>query len=242
MPGDSNTTVDWKTFVFDPNLQLACSAIPTRARRSEKVTVSISIKFTVAYNKLMFPAIFLDRDGVIIENRSDYVRQWSHVTVLPKAIDALSGFKRQGFKIVVVTNQSAIGRGLMTFEDAQAINERLVAAIKESGGWVDAVFMCPHKPEDNCECRKPQPGLLLQAAQQFSLDLRSSWMVGDAWTDLLAGQSAGVEGTIMVRTGRGAVQLLQTQREEMKPYFVCDDVFDAFTKITFLKGDKTAEN
>lgn len=190
----------------------------------------------------MFPAIFLDRDGVIIENRSDYVRQWSHVTVLPKAIDALSGFKRQGFKIVVVTNQSAIGRGLMTIEDAQAINERLVATIKEGGGWVDAVFMCPHKPEDNCPCRKPQPGLLLQAAQQFSLDLRSSWMVGDAWTDLLAGQSAGVKGTIIVRTGRGAVQLLQTQREEMQPYFVCDDVFDAFTKITFLKGNKTAEN
>jgi D-glycero-D-manno-heptose 1,7-bisphosphate phosphatase len=190
----------------------------------------------------MFPAIFLDRDGVIIENRSDYVRQWSHVTVLPKAIDALSGLKREGFKIVIVTNQSAIGRGLMTFEDAQMINERLVATIKENGGWVDAVFMCPHKPEDNCQCRKPQPGLLLQAAQNFSLDLQSSWMVGDAWTDLLAGQSAGVEGRIMVRTGRGAVQLLQTPLDEIKPYFVCDDVFDAFGKITSLKKTKTVES
>jgi D-glycero-D-manno-heptose 1,7-bisphosphate phosphatase len=189
----------------------------------------------------MFPAIFLDRDGVIIENRADYVRQWAHVTVLPRAMDALSGFQHEGFKIIIVTNQSAVGRGLMTFEDAQLINERLVKTIKENGGWVDGVFMCPHKPEDNCVCRKPQPGLLLQAATKLSLDLRSSWMIGDAWTDLLAGQSAGVEGTIMVRTGRGAAQLLQTQREEIKPYFVCDDVFDAFNKITFLKKNQTAE-
>ena len=183
----------------------------------------------------MFPAIFLDRDGVIIENRSDYVRQWSHVSILPKAIEALSAFQQEGFKIVVVTNQSAVGRGLMSLQDAQQINERLVETIKEQGGWVDAVFMCPHKPEDNCQCRKPQPGLLLQAAHELSLDLRSSWMVGDAWTDLLAGQSAGVGGTIMVRTGRGETQLLQTQQEEIKPFLVCNTVFDAFDCVLSLR-------
>lgn len=185
----------------------------------------------------MLPAIFLDRDGVIIENRSDYVRQWSHVSFLPKAIDALSAFRRAGFKVVIATNQSAVGRGLMSFEDAQRINERLVETIKEQGGWVDAVFMCPHKPEDNCQCRKPQPGLLLQAARELSLDLGSSWMVGDAWTDVLAGQSAGLAGTIMVRTGRGAAQLLQTQQEELKPFLVCDTVHDALTSILALRSE-----
>lgn len=199
------------------------------------LSLSKLFSLTVAYNKDMFPAIFLDRDGVIIENRSDYVRQWSHVSILPKAIDALSGFQRAGFKIVIVTNQAAVGRGFMTFEDAQTINERLVATIKEHGGWVDGVYMCPHKPEDNCSCRKPLPGLLLQAAHELSLNLGSSWMVGDAWTDLLAGQSAGVEGTILVRTGRGADQLLQNQEREIRPFLICNDVFDALGNILSLR-------
>lgn len=189
----------------------------------------------MAYNNDMFRAVFLDRDGVLIENRSDYVRDWSHVKMLPKVIEALSGFQKEDFKIIIVTNQSAIGRGLMTFEAAHEINNRLVNTIKVNGGWVDGVYMCPHKPEDQCNCRKPQPGLLLQAAQEFSLDLRSSWMVGDAWTDLLAGQSAGVLGTIMVRTGRGTTQLLRAQPQEIKPFLVSDDLFDAFNAVTFLK-------
>jgi D-glycero-D-manno-heptose 1,7-bisphosphate phosphatase len=193
------------------------------------------IKFTVAYNNNMFPAIFLDRDGVLIENRPDYVRHWSHVTILPKAIDALSGFQRAGFKIIIVTNQAAVGRGMMTLNDAQMINERLVKTIKERGGWVDGVFMCPHKPEDNCVCRKPQPGLLFQAAREFSIDLGSSWMVGDAWTDLLAGNAAGVEGTIIVRTGRGAAQLGQTQPEGVQSFLICEDVFDAFNHLLLRK-------
>jgi len=176
----------------------------------------------------MFSAVFLDRDGVLIENRSDYVRDWSHVTMLPKVLTALSGFHREGFKIIVVTNQSAVGRGLMTFQTAQEINHLLVNTIKENGGMVDGVYMCPHKPQDLCNCRKPQPGLLLQAAQEFSLDLRSSWMVGDAWSDLFAGQSAGVQGTIMVRTGRGSIQLLETQPAELKSFLVSEDLFDAF--------------
>lgn len=216
--------------------ELACSAIPTYFRYGGPIGTGIKSYFiTVAYNTDMFPAIFLDRDGVIIENRSDYVRHWSHVSILPKAIDALSGFQRAGFKVVLVTNQSAVARGLMTLQEAKRINERLVKSVKKSGGWVDAVFMCPHKPEDNCACRKPLPGMLLQAAAELSLDLRSSWMVGDAWSDLLAGQSAGVAGTAMVRTGRGAAQLLQAQPQEIKPFLVCDDVFDAFNRITSLR-------
>jgi D-glycero-D-manno-heptose 1,7-bisphosphate phosphatase len=190
----------------------------------------------------MFPAIFLDRDGVLIENRADYVREWSHVTLLPNAIDALTGFHRKGFRIVIVTNQSAVGRGLMTFPDAQKINERLVNLIEENGGWVDGVFMCPHKPEDNCICRKPQPGLLLQAARELSIDLRTSWMVGDAWTDIRAGQTAGVEGTIMVRTGRGAAQLDLPRPREIQPFTVCENILDAFHHIALLRKNEPAQD
>lgn len=180
----------------------------------------------------MFRAVFLDRDGVLIENRSDYVRDWSHVTILPRVMDALSGFHKVGFKIVIVTNQSAVGRGLISMGTAQEINERLIHTIKESGGWVDAFYMCPHTPQDHCNCRKPLPGMLLQAAQEWSLDLRSSWMVGDAWSDLLAGQTAGLEGTILVKTGRGSSQLLETQPAEIQPYLIADDLFSAYRSIT----------
>ncbi len=180
----------------------------------------------------MHRAVFLDRDGVLIENRADYVREWSHVTLLPLTVEALSGFHQKGFKIVVVTNQSAVGRGLISFETAQEINDRLTKTIVGDGGWVDAVYMCPHQPQDKCSCRKPQPGLLLQAARELSLDLGSSWMVGDAWSDLQAGQSAGLQGTVMVRTGRGTSQLLQAQPAEITSFIVCDNIFEAYRAIT----------
>jgi D-glycero-D-manno-heptose 1,7-bisphosphate phosphatase len=180
----------------------------------------------------MFRAVFLDRDGVLIENRSDYVRDWSHVTILPRAMDALSGFHKVGFKIVIVTNQSAVGRGLLSLDTAQGINERLIHTIKESGGWVDAVYMCPHTPQEKCNCRKPLPGMLSQAAQEWSLDLRSSWLVGDAWSDLLAGQTAGLQGTILVKTGRGSSQLLETHPAEIQPFLIADDIFSAYSSIT----------
>lgn len=182
----------------------------------------------MAYNTNMLRAVFLDRDGVLIENRSNYVLDWSHVTILPGVIEALAGFQQEGFKIIVVTNQSAVGRQLMTLEAAHDINDRLVHTLRENGGWVDAVYMCHHSPADLCTCRKPQPGLLLQAAQELSLDLSASWIVGDAWSDLLAGQAAGLPGTVMVRTGRGSDQLLETQPKEIKSFLVSDDLFDAF--------------
>jgi D-glycero-D-manno-heptose 1,7-bisphosphate phosphatase len=186
----------------------------------------------LAYNYAMQPAVFLDRDGVLIENRADYVREWSHVTLLPGTVDALHGLHEAGLKIIVVTNQSAVGRGLISFETAQEINNRLVRTILENGGWIDAVYMCPHQPQEGCTCRKPQPGLLLQAAREFALDLESSWIVGDAWSDLLAGQSAGLLGTIMVRTGRGTTQLLEAQPKEIGSFIVSNDLFGAYKAIT----------
>lgn len=180
----------------------------------------------------MFRTVFLDRDGVLIENRSDYVRDWSHVNILPMTVEALSGLHEKDFKIIVVTNQSAVGRGLISLETAQEINSRLVKTIQERGGWIDAVYMCPHQPQDRCLCRKPQPGLLLQAARELSLDLSSAWMVGDAWSDLLAGQSAGVQGTIMVRTGRGSGQLKEAHPPKTGPFLISDDIYDAFKTIT----------
>jgi len=185
----------------------------------------------IVYNKTMFPAVFLDRDGVLIENRADYVRDWSQVVLLPNTISALSKFRNAAYKIILVTNQSAVGRGLISIETAEEINQKLAGVIQSNGGRIDAIYMCPHAPDDHCECRKPKSGLFLQAARDLSLDLNSSWMIGDAWSDLLAGQAAYLRGVILVKTGRGENQLQQSKPENLKSYFVFDDLSDALDSI-----------
>jgi D-glycero-D-manno-heptose 1,7-bisphosphate phosphatase len=179
----------------------------------------------------MFPAVFLDRDGVIIENRADYIRDWSQVVFLPNAIQAISTFQNTKYKIVLVTNQSAVGRGLITLKTAEEINHKLAKVIQENDGRVDAIYMCPHAPGDLCDCRKPLPGLFMQAAHALSLDLKASWMVGDAWSDLVAGQNANLRGVILVKTGRGMDQLQQPKPENLKDYLVFDDLASALDLI-----------
>ena len=183
----------------------------------------------------MFPAVFLDRDGVLIENRLDYVRDWSHVSIFPETPVALSILQRAGYKIVIVTNQSAVGRGLISQETADEINRMLVEHLRRDGGPIDAVYMCPHQPQDDCDCRKPKPGLLLQAAEELSLDLKRSWLIGDAWSDLLAGQAAEVHGSILVKTGRGNGQLLQTKPHELNSILIVDDISAAARAV--IAGD-----
>jgi D-glycero-D-manno-heptose 1,7-bisphosphate phosphatase len=179
----------------------------------------------------MLPAIFLDRDGVLIENKPDYVRDWSQVEFFPETIRALSLSATRNYKIVIVTNQSAVGRGVISLETAHEINRLLIRSIHHQGGQVDGIYMCPHKPDDGCSCRKPQPGLLLQAAKDLSLDLRRSWMIGDAWSDVQAGQNAGVRQLILLKTGRGREQLLLPRPENIADHFIFDNLFQAISAI-----------
>jgi D-glycero-D-manno-heptose 1,7-bisphosphate phosphatase len=192
------------------------------------------------YNDVVYPAIFLDRDGVLIENRPSYVRDWSDVQIFPDAISALSLPAIRSYKIVIVTNQSAIGRGLITQKTADEINSQLVSFIHDCGGRVDAVYMCPHAPEDSCSCRKPKPGLLLRAASELSLDLQRSWMIGDAWSDVQAGQSAGVRQAILVRTGRGSELPTEFRAEHITNQLVVDDLARAIDAILAIDSTQAA--
>ncbi len=173
------------------------------------------------------PAIFLDRDGVIIENRPHYVRSWADVEIFGQALAALRRVRRSPYRVVIITNQSMVGRGLVPAETAQAINDRLLEVIEAAGGRVDAVFMCPHAPEDECECRKPRPGLIQQAARELNLDLKRSLLVGDALTDLQAGRAAGVGQLALVKTGRGAEQLRLEGVEQVRPFGVYGSLREA---------------
>jgi len=179
----------------------------------------------------MDPAIFLDRDGVLIENRPSYILRWEDVHLFPQALTALARATCSPWKIVLVTNQSAIGRGLISLEMAWEINRRLVSVIEQAGGRIDGVYMCPHAPQDSCVCRKPKPGLLLQAAQELSLDLSQSLVIGDTLSDLQAGQAAGVHQTVLVRTGLGAMQAALPQTSIMNPYLIYENVSDALSDL-----------
>lgn len=185
----------------------------------------------------MFPAIFLDRDGVLIENRADYVRNWSQVNIFPEAIEALSNPSLEGYKIVIVTNQSAVERGIISINTAVNINDRLIELIHNQGGRMDGAFLCPHIPKSNCDCRKPKPGLILQAANKLSVDLKRSWMIGDAWSDVQAGQAAGVFGTVLVKTGRGIEQLSMSQPIGLGDYLICDNLPHAL-EVVLMKANE----
>jgi D-glycero-D-manno-heptose 1,7-bisphosphate phosphatase len=150
-------------------------------------------------------AVFLDRDGVVIENVDAYVRSWADVRFLPGALKGLRRLATSCYTVVVVSNQSAVGRGLLTAKDAHDLNARVIAEVAAEGGRIDAAYLCLHAPADACLCRKPAPGLLLQAQAELGLDLADSYLIGDAASDIQAARAAGARG-ILVHTGRGKVQ------------------------------------
>jgi D-glycero-D-manno-heptose 1,7-bisphosphate phosphatase len=184
----------------------------------------------------MLAAIFFDRDGVIIENQPEYVRCWADVFILPDALEALVKFSQSKYKLIMVTNQSVVGRGIISITTAWEINRRLLKVMRAAGARVDGIYMCPHAPDEQCSCRKPNPGLLLQASSDLAIDLSKSMMIGDAWTDLLAGQAAGISTNILVCTGRGDQQNLSPVPPEISSFLVFDTLIDTTSYILGLES------
>lgn len=183
----------------------------------------------------MQAALFLDRDGVIIENRDNYVRSLADVAFYPTSLLALANICKSPYKVVIVTNQSAVGRGIISLEAAEQINTEIRKMVVAAGGRIDAVYLCPHAPEAGCTCRKPLPGLLLQAAQNLSLDLPHSILIGDALDDLTAGHAAGVGQLVLLRTGRGSAQLHLPEAAQLSfPYQIFDTLLDAIQNLPDL--------
>lgn len=150
--------------------------------------------------------VFVDRDGVINRMRPDYVRRWEELELLPGAIDALVRLERAGCEVVVLTNQSAIGRGLLSREAVDEIHRRLSAVVQGAGGRIHAFLLCPHAPVDGCACRKPAPGLLLRARDELGVDLSSAVMVGDQPSDVEAARAVGCPAILIDPDGDRAVR------------------------------------
>jgi D-glycero-D-manno-heptose 1,7-bisphosphate phosphatase len=150
-------------------------------------------------------AIFLDRDGVINENRPEHVKSWDEFEFLPDVLTSIQRLTQTGLPIFVVTNQAIIARGLVRESTVREINIRMMDSVAAAQGHIEKVYYCPHNEDENCECRKPRPGMFQQAALEYGIDLSESFMVGDAWTDVEAGLAVGAR-SILVMTGRGRGQ------------------------------------
>lgn len=179
----------------------------------------------------MRPAVFLDRDGTMLEE-AGYLDRLERLVFFPFAIDAIRLLNRGGFAVVVITNQSGIGRGLYQEEFVarahRVVDDRVVAG----GGRIDGYYYCPHHPladiaryRRDCDCRKPRPGMLRQAAADLDLDLSQSFTIGDKWTDVQVGHAAGGKG-ILVRTGYGRSSERAPQAA-IQPVAVVDDLIAA---------------
>lgn len=180
--------------------------------------------------RLLRRAVFLDRDGVINRNRADHVKSWGEFEFLPGALASLRRLAQLPWLVIVVTNQSAIGRGLVSQSVVDEIHQRMMAEISAAGGRIDAVFYCPHRPDEGCDCRKPQPGLLLQAARELAVDLARSVLIGDAESDVRAAQAVGCL-PVLVRTGRGQAQELLLRQQGLNHVVVVDDLASAVAWI-----------
>ena len=153
-------------------------------------------------------AVFIDRDGTINEEK-EYLYRTDEFTFIPGAPQAIRLLKEAGYLVIVVTNQSGVARGYYTEEDVHLLHRHIAALLEQSGARVDAWFYCPHHPAGRgsyalpCSCRKPLPGMLMQAAARYDIDLESSIMIGDKLVDVEAGAAAGCR-SILVRTGYGS--------------------------------------
>lgn len=147
--------------------------------------------------------VILDRDGTINEDRDDFVKSPEEWVALPGALEAIARLNHAGWHTVIATNQSGLARGLFDMAALNAVHARMNRELAAVGGRVDAVFFCPHGPDDGCRCRKPLPGLFEMIGERYGVDLGDAHVVGDSLRDLQAGAAAGC-ATHLVRTGKGA--------------------------------------
>ena len=145
----------------------------------------------------MTKAIFLDRDGVINQERKDYVKNIEEFIIFENVSDAISLIKNHNFLVILITNQSAVNRKLLTIENLDKIHEKLQNYLKMHNTSFDYVYFCPHMPKENCNCRKPKPGLIIQAKKDFKIELSQSFMIGDSQTDVEAAENAGCKGILL---------------------------------------------
>jgi D-glycero-D-manno-heptose 1,7-bisphosphate phosphatase len=192
----------------------------------------------------MKPAVFLDRDGTILDELG-YLTPSSTIVVYPWSADSIRLLKRAGYVVVIITNQGGIGLGLYDHAFVNATHERLTKQFAESGADVDAWYYCPHHPEAVveeyrlvCRCRKPAAGMLHDAARELDLDLSKSWVVGDQWRDVQLAHVAGCR-SVLLRTGHGTLQETAWPADVAPATATCDNLIAA---VSVILAERINEN
>jgi D-glycero-D-manno-heptose 1,7-bisphosphate phosphatase len=147
--------------------------------------------------------VILDRDGVINQDSDQFIKNTTEWKAIPGSLEAIAKLNHAGYRVVVASNQSGIGRGLLDMGALNAINDKMYRALAQVGGRIDALFYCPHAADANCDCRKPKPGMFIDIAQRFNVDLAGVPSIGDSLRDLQAAAAAGAQ-PMLVLTGKGA--------------------------------------
>lgn len=169
------------------------------------------------------PAAFIDRDGTLVEE-VNYLSKVEDLQLFPSTAEAINLLKRHGFRVVVVTNQSGIGRNMYSESEMHSIHDEMQHQLD---GAIDAFYFCPHLPDEGCRCRKPALGMIEDAVSELNIELEGSWMIGDKKIDVETGQNAGISSALVL-TGYGAKHLGSVERE---PEIVASDLLDAVRRI-----------
>ncbi|KJS31165.1 MAG: hypothetical protein VR64_12640 [Desulfatitalea sp. BRH_c12] len=183
--------------------------------------------------------IFLDRDGTINRDSASYIKNWNEFEFLPGSLEALALLSRHGCALILITNQSSVGRGMVPPTVLEHTHRSMCTAVEAAGGHFLDIFVCPHRPEEACACRKPKPGLILQAQRRYNIDLANSVMIGDSARDILCGQQAGCATTILVRTGNGLSAEQTLAGQNALPDLVTTDLLEAARIILAMNGGRS---
>ena len=184
-------------------------------------------------------AVFLDRDGVINKKapEGDYIKNWDEFEFLPGVEKAIRTFNENGFLVIIVSNQRGIARGLMTEEDLKEIHSKMREELAKDGAVIDGIYYCPHDLDDHCGCRKPAPGLLLEAAKEHNVDLSQSWMIGDQESDIEAGRRAGCK-TILISN---AISRFEKNEPELMAETLLEAAYKLLSRTSKRNGLKAPE-
>jgi D-glycero-D-manno-heptose 1,7-bisphosphate phosphatase len=188
------------------------------------------------FKKLLQSVVFLDRDGVINRDSPDYIKSWDEFEFLPKSLEAIRHLTMNGFVTIIITNQSAVNRRIITRKELEKIHDKMKTVIKSCGGEIKDIFFCPHMPEDDCSCRKPKTGLIYRAQETYRIDLRSACMVGDSAKDIECARKAGCGFAILVRTGNGLEAESILKEKNLHPDHVALDLYEAAKWIVALRS------
>lgn len=174
--------------------------------------------------------IILDRDGVINHDSDDYIKSPDEWQPIDGSLEAIARLNHAGYTVAIASNQSGLARGYFDIEVLTAMHKKMDELLSKIGGRIDAVFYCPHGPDDSCHCRKPKPGMLLDIGQRFNVSLKQVIFVGDSIIDINAANNAHAQA-VLVRTGKGikAEKILQSENKSSIPVY--DDLASAVTAI-----------